>query len=70
MYARGDQESVWFVSTKDYLPRRRDSIFIRDGERQGTQIVLTSLEVDPKFTKSPFKLELPEGFTKTDDFAP
>ncbi len=71
VYAQGNQESVWFVSTKDYLPRRRDSIFIgRDGERQGTQIVLTSLEVDPKFTKSPFKLELPEGFTKTDDFAP
>ena len=71
VYAAGNQESHWFFSTKDYLPRRRDSIFTgQDGQRQGRQVILTSLEVDPKFEKSPFKLVLPEGFTKTDDFAP
>lgn len=70
-YAQGNQEAHWFVSTKDFLPRRVDRFFTApDGGRQGTQLILTSLTVDPKFDKSPFKLALPEGFTKTDDFAP
>jgi len=28
------------------------------------------LTVDPKSEKDPFKFELPEGYTKSDDFAP
>ncbi len=70
-YAQGGQEATWFVSTKDFLPRRVDRfVTAPTGEKQGTQLMLTSLTVEPKFTQSPFKLVLPAGFTKSEDFAP
>jgi len=70
VYATG-QEALWHFSKKDFLPRaRRDSFAQQDGQRGAQQRILTDVVVDPKFEKDPFKFELPEGYTKTDDFAP
>ena len=64
-------DGVWFFSKKDFLPRRLERTFpSQGGATGGRQTTLTDLVVSPKLDKDPFKLTLPEGFTKTDDFAP
>ena len=70
VYGRG-QESIWYFSTKDYLPRRRDSLFESgQGATSRFTVTLTDLVVRPKLDDNAFKLKVPEGFTKTDEFAP
>jgi len=72
-YANVPQEAHWFFSTKDFLPRRVDRwrpAQEEGGERGGSQLIITKLTVDPKIDDSTFKLTMPEGFTKVDDFAP
>jgi len=70
-YANVPQEAHWFFSKKDFLPRRADRIrTTQDGKKITTTQVVTKLIVGPKFEKSPYTLELPEGFTKSEDFAP
>ncbi len=67
-------ELVWFLSKKDYLPRRVLRIYPNrqdpEGEDGTTQLTISDLAVNPKFETDPFTLVLPEGFRKTDDFAP
>ena len=71
VYAVGRQEATWFFSTKDFLPRRVDRIRTnREGEKASSQLTLSDVVVDPKFKTDPFKLVVPDGFTKTDEFAP
>lgn len=70
-YTEGGQEATWYFSKKDFLPRRVDRFRkMPTGETGSTQLIVTKLTVDPKFDKDPFKLIVPEGFTKVDDFAP
>lgn len=71
-YAGQGQEANWFFSKKDFLPRRADRKFSAQGggEANVRQLTVTSLTVDPKFDKDPFKFELPEGYTKSENFAP
>ena len=70
-YERVEQQAHWFFGKKDFLPRRVDRIFPgRDGEKGIQRIVLTKVQVSPDFSDEAFKLKLPEGFTKSDDFAP
>ncbi len=70
-YGKESGQGVWFFSKKDFLPRRVDRMFpSRSGEMGGRQTILTDLVIDPKLEPEPFKLALPAGFTKTDDFAP
>lgn len=71
-YGQQNQEADWYFSKKDFLPRRVDRKFPGQGTNPagGRQLIVTSLTVAPKFEKDPFKLELPEGFTKSEDFAP
>jgi len=70
-YTNAGQEADWFFSKKDFLPRRVDRFFQSPtGEKGSTQLIVTKLTVDPKLDKDPFKLIVPEGFTKIDDFAP
>jgi len=70
-YKAQAQEATWFFSKKDFLPRRVDRVFTNQaGEKGGSQLIVTKLTVGPKFDNDPFKLVVPEGFTKTDDFAP
>jgi len=70
-YQLAGVEATWFFSKKDFLPRRVDRRFqLPTGEKGSTQLIVTKLTVDPKLDKEPFKLVVPEGFTKIDDFAP
>ncbi len=65
------RESIWYFSTKDYLPRRRDTLFKnRQGETSRYTVTLTDLVVGPTIDDNTFKLVVPEGFTETDEFAP
>jgi len=70
-YGKDGGDGVWFFSKKDFIPRRLDRIIpTRSGEQGGRQTILTDLVVNPKIDNNAFKLTLPEGFTKTDEFAP
>ena len=65
------QQVVWFVSKKDWLPRRVDRFYKNEeGEIGSTQLLLSDVAAESTFTLEPFKLKVPEGFTKTDEFAP
>ena len=65
------QGVIWYVSQKDWLPRRIDRLYKnQQGEQGSTQLVLTDLVVEPKLNAKLFELTVPKGFTKTDEFAP
>lgn len=65
------QESIWCFAKKDGLPRSVERIYKNnEGEKGTTQLVLTDLVVNPKLATSPFKAQVPDGYTKTDEFAP
>jgi len=69
-YASAPQDSIWWFSKKDFLPRARQNITKR-GESVTTSLQsLAKLEIDPKLAPDAFKLVIPEGYEKTDDFAP
>jgi len=64
-------EMIYFLSKSDLLPRRVVRQFKgRDGEPGTTELTLAKLTPNPNEPKNPFKLQVPEGFQKTDDFAP
>jgi len=64
-------EATWYFSKKDFLPRGRiDHYTLPNNETGTTTKMVTRLVVDPKLDEDAFKLKLPEGYTKTDDFAP
>ncbi len=67
------QGTVWAVSARDFLPRQIKRVYKMPqfGEEEGTtELIMTQLVVDPKPAKDPFKLVVPEGYKKTDEFAP
>ncbi|MBU0637777.1 MAG: hypothetical protein KKB50_02855 [Planctomycetes bacterium] len=65
------QTATWYFSKKDFLPRGRIDEFVTpDGGKVRQKKILAHLVADPKLDKDAFKLKLPEGYTKTDDFAP
>lgn len=68
----GDRgESTWAIAKTDFLPRRIVRTFPRpNGEKGGREVVLTDVKINSNPDKDPFALTVPEGFTKTDDFAP
>jgi len=66
-----NNEATWWISKTDFLPRRTlRSVQRPNGDRGGREITVTNLVVNPKPAKDPFALVVPEGFTKTDEFAP
>lgn len=69
---RGENsDSTWYISVRDLLPRRLDLTFQnREGQKAGYSMVLSNLKVNVESGKDPFQFEVPEGFSKTDDFAP
>ena len=72
-YANAPQKAVWYFGKNDFLPRKviRQFVDQASGEVQGsTTQTVTKLEVDPKLTGDEFKFTLPEGYKKSDDFAP
>ena len=65
------QDAVWTVSKKDFLPRRISAVFKNGAGVESTaDLILHDFKVNPTFAKSPFELVVPEGYKKTDDFAP
>jgi outer membrane lipoprotein-sorting protein len=68
--ADGNQEAIWYVNKETFLPHRVDRIQTQGGQKQITSLVLSDIEVDPKVDDDKFKLKLPEGYTKSDDYAP
>lgn len=72
-YANAPQKAVWYFGKNDFLPRKVTRQFVdqASGEVRGsTTQTVTKLEVDPKLTGDEFKFTLPEGYKKSDDFAP
>ncbi|MFH1416981.1 MAG: hypothetical protein ABII12_01655 [Planctomycetota bacterium] len=64
-------KTTWFFSKKDFLPRCRiDERTLRGGEKWVQKKTLSNVVADPRLDKDAFKLKLPKGYTKTDDFAP
>ena len=64
-------EAIWYFSKKDFLPRGRIDKYKLGDDREGTvRKMVSNLVVNPKLDKDVFKLKLPKGYTKTDDFAP
>ncbi|MHC4695275.1 MAG: LolA-like protein [Planctomycetota bacterium] len=62
---------VWSFSKRDFLPRRRVDLFGGTCGAEGKITkTITNVVVDPKLDEDTFKLRLPEGYAKTDDFAP
>jgi hypothetical protein len=71
VYGVNGQEATWFFGKADHLPRRVIRSFpIGIGRRAVRDYTITNLEVDPEFAEDEFVLNLPEGFKKTDQFAP
>ncbi len=67
----GHSDTLWSISQKDHLPRLVKRIHKNPkGEEGTTELALTNLVVNPKLTSSPFQLRVPQGYKKTDDFAP
>ena len=64
-------EALWFLSKRDFLPRRISFRQTNDEGKEATgENILHKLTVNPSFVRNPFELVVPEGYKKTDDFAP
>ncbi len=65
------RETAVSISIRDYIPRMHQTTIKNPaGEVGAFKIVVSNIEVNPKFPKDAFKVKVPAGFTKTDDFAP
>jgi hypothetical protein len=67
----GGFDTWYFFSIRDALPRRIEWAFVGpDGRKFGNRLTLSELNLDFPAKPDSFKLSVPEGFTKTDEFAP
>jgi len=65
------QDATWTISKMDFLPRRITSVFKNgEGVESSTTLDLDEFKANPNFGRNPFELVMPEGYKKTDDFAP
>lgn len=63
--------ALWFISKKDYLPRRLDKVNIRgDGKRLGRQVMLSDIVINPPLPADAFALKIPAGYQKLEQPAP
>ena len=70
-YSGGRGRSTWLISTEDYLPRGRIRYFSIPQQGEGTlEVTLSEIEVNPEIEPAIFRLQLPAGYEKVDDFAP
>lgn len=67
VYSGGQGEAEWYISKKDFLPRRVDRLQRGQG---AFSVTISELTVDPKIGKGTFKVKVPEGWKKTDEPAP
>jgi hypothetical protein len=66
-----NNEVTWWIAKSDFLPRRTlRSVQRPNGERGGRELTVSNLVVNSPNERYSFALVVPEGFTKTDEFAP
>ncbi len=72
IYTKSDDgEANWFISKSDLLPRRVERIYKNGKDEVGTiDLTISDLEYSSKMDLKPFRVIVPDGFKKTDDFAP
>lgn len=64
-------EALWEFSLADHLPRRITFAQTNEKGDEGKAVMtLNKLTANPTFVKNPFELVIPEGYKKTDTFAP
>lgn len=67
-------EVSWYISKSDFIPRKSERVFPGpNGEKGGRVVTLSNVVINPKPPTDgvdPFAVVVPEGFKKTDDFAP
>jgi outer membrane lipoprotein-sorting protein len=65
-----EYETTWYLSKKDFLPRRRlDHITLQNGDKGGTMRTVTNLKVEPDLSSDTFKIVIPEGYTESNTAA-
>ncbi len=69
-YGGGRGESVWYFSKNDHLPRRRVQLFNFQGQEGKFEVTLTKLETNVEPESGLFRMRLPEGYERVEDFAP
>lgn len=70
MKSRDTGTAVWAVSKKDFLPRKVTRLIKNEQGEASTELVFSDLVVNPQFIRNPFEMICPEGYKKTDEFAP
>lgn len=71
VYNDSGAEATWCFSKNDFLPRSRvDKVASSSGEKGARQRIVSKVDVNPKVDDEAFKLKLPDGYEKIDDFAP
>jgi len=69
--SKTEPAALWFFSKRDFLPRRvLFSMKDAKGEEGSGEATIHNLVVNPEFEKDPFQLVVPQGYQKTDEFAP
>lgn len=64
-------DTMWWISKKDHLPRRVRHLYTDKQQGEGaTELTLSALVVNPPVREDPFRVRVPSGYKKTDDFAP
>jgi hypothetical protein len=70
----GQPEQFWYIARKDSLPRRLRRLPVNanepNGEKGETDLTIRNVSVNPSSGADNFKLSVPEGFTRTEEFAP
>ena len=62
---------MWWISKKDQLPRQVRRLYKQEDRGEGTtELTLKQLQANPSVKEDPFAVRVPEGFKKTDEFAP
>lgn len=71
VYRKNLEHAVWFVSTKDFLPRRVDRIV--ESLKRGTSTmhtILTDLKIEPDVLPEALQVIVPDDFKAVEHFAP
>ncbi len=69
--SEGSNESIWYFSQKDLLPRRRESRFTMGDEGKGGLVhSIRNLVTEPELDPEVFASILPEGYSKRSTPAP
>lgn len=64
-------DTWWWISKEDHLPRRVRRLYKDEQQGEGsTELTLMSLAANPTTKEESFRLRVPDGFKKTDEFAP